>query len=191
MPARSKTGKPTFLAQHAKAILAIGLVLIVSFGLSRFAAAKASSWHHAATVDQQQAQQDMITYQEGEQARLHAKKLRREIKAFEQAVPDGEDQPSLVASVSHLANKCQASWASSSWSSAPGTQGIAGANAWTVNLDLSGTVQAIQCMLFGLPYMPRIVNVTSVDLSYQTGGIVQANLTINVFGRTSSSATAT
>lgn len=188
----SKTGQPKigqsskgtltgFLSTSRKAVALVVVVLIVAIVVAHVASGKAGAWRRAAASDQSQAAQDQLAYQVGESARLHAASLRRSIAAAAAAIPAGEDQQSLVASLSGLASGCGASWSSSSWSAAPGTA-LAGATAWTVQVSFSGTDGAVLCTVRGLPTMARAVGVTDIDLTYEPGNQIQANASLDVYG---------
>jgi hypothetical protein len=183
-----------FLVAHKKTAAIVVVVLVAAFVVSHIASGKASAWRQETSSDQAQASQDELAYQIGEAARLHAGALRHELATADVAVPVGEDQPSLVASLGGLASNCGVAWSASSWSAVPGT-GAPGAGAsgtgggsltaWTVQVSFAGPVGAMQCTLQGLPHMARAVGVTDVDLSYEGGNQVQANVSLNVYGRSS------
>ena len=207
-PSSSKA--TAFLAANKKAVAIVVVVLVVAFVVAHIASGKAASWRQTASSDQAQASQDELAYQMGEAARLHAKALYRQVHAADVAVPVGEDQPSLVSPLGGLASSCGAQWSASSWSAAPGAGlsatgtsgagaastgaastgaggtgagGSAAVSAWTVQVSFAGPTGALQCTLQGLPDMARAAEVTDVDLSYEPGGQVQANVSLNVYGR--------
>ena len=204
---QSSTSAAAFLVANKKAVAIIVVVLVVAFVVAHIASGKAASWRQTASSDQAQASQDELAYQMGEAARLHARALYRQVHAADVAVPVGEDQPSLVSSLGGLASSCGAQWSASSWSAAPGaglsatgasgagatstgaastgTGGSSAVSAWTVQVSFAGPTGALQCTLRGLPDMARAVEVTDVDLSYEPGGQVQANVSLNVYGRSS------
>jgi hypothetical protein len=175
-----------YLSSHKRGVALAAVVIVAALIVSHVASGKAGAWRRAASADQALASQDQLSYQMGEAARLHAASLRSELATASVAAPPGEDQPSFVASLSTLASGCGVTWSASSWSAAPGTgagAGTGGASltAWTVQVSLAGTVSAVQCALGGLPKMPRAVGITSVDLSYEAGSQVQADLSLNVY----------
>jgi hypothetical protein len=175
-----------FLAANKKAVALSVVVLVAALLVAHIAAGKAGSWRRTTSADQAQASQDELAYQIGEAARLHAGALYRQVHAADAAIPVGEDQPSLVASLGGLASSCGAQWSASSWSAAPGAStggSSAVASAWTVQVSFAGPTGALQCTLRGLPEMARAVEVTDVDLSYEPGNQVQANVSLNVYGR--------
>lgn len=185
---QSSTSVTVFLATHKKAAASVVLVLVVALVVAHIASGKAASWRRTASSDQAQASQDEMSYQMGEAARLQAKTLYRQIHAANAAIPVGEDQPSLVASLGGLASSCGAQWSASSWSATPGTFGSGTTNSstvstWNVQVSFAGPTGALQCTLQGLPDMTRAAEVTDVDLSYEPGGQVQASVSLNVYGR--------
>lgn len=175
-----------FVMAHKKAIAGVVLVLVVSAVAAHVTSGKAGAWRRQAATDQSQAATDDVAYKIGKSIERRAPQLRKEIAKAGTAVPVGEDQPSFSASLSALASKCAVTWSGSSWAVAPGA-GSAGTTTWTVQVSLAGTASNVSCALNGLPVMPRAVDVTSVDLSYEAGNQVQANLSLEVYGRSSSS----
>jgi|GEM_PF-2952005 len=200
---KSSSQLAAFLVANKKAVAIVVVAIVAAFVVAHVASGKAASWRQTAAVDQAQASQDEMAYQIGESARLHAKDLYRQVHAAQAAIPVGEDQPSLVSSLGGLASSCGAQWSASSWSAAPGA-GLGGPgpasgtsanstgsapaaiSAWTVQVSFSGPAAALQCTVKGLPDMARAVGVTDVDLSYEPGGQVQADVSLNVYGRSSS-----
>ena len=188
MPKKKEAQQSKFsalLAEHKRGAAITVVVVLAAVVLSHVALGKAGTWKKQAASDSQQATSDQLAYQVGEAARLHAASFRHDIAAATVAVPVGEDQPSLVSSLGGLASSCGASWSSSSWSAAPSgaTSGPSAANAWSVQVALAGPSAAVQCVLQGLPAMKRAVEVTDVGLSYESGGQVQADVSLNVYGR--------
>jgi len=177
-----------FLAANKKAVALGVVVLVAALLVAHVTAGKASSWRQTASSDQAQASQDELAYQIGETVRLHAGAMYHQLNAADAAIPVGEDQPSLVASLGGLASYCGAQWSASSWSAVPGAGpggSSAAVSAWTVQVSFAGTTGALQCTLQGLPEITRAVGVTDVDLSYEPGNQVQANVSLNVYGRSS------
>ena len=164
-----------------KKLLAVMALVVVVFGVgAHLASDRAGAWRHQAAEDLAQASTDNAAWQAGQAVKAHGRLWQRRLAKAEAALPAGEDQPGFVADMAALASRCGATWSSSSWT--PG-QGVGGDQAWQVQASVTGTSGSVNCVVSGLAGLPRAVGLTGLSLSYESGDVVQAALSLSTFAR--------
>ncbi len=179
-PERKDRALPAAVRAEKK-LLAVMAVVVVVVGIgAHFASGRAGAWRREASKDLAEASADNAAWQAGQAVKAHGRLWRRRLAEAEVALPAGEDQPGFVSDMAALANRCGATWSSSSWT--PG-QGVGGSQAWQVQASVTGTSGSVTCVVFGLAGLPRAVSLTALSLSYETGNDVQAALSLSTFAR--------
>jgi len=172
--------KPTRLL-----VICLGAVLVTAALVAHFSADKATTWRRAAQADQASAAIADAQWRLGLQVREHARHWRAMDASAEAALPVNEDQAAFVGDVEATSARCSTSWSSTSWSAAPIS--TSGEQAWTVAVAVTGRVSNVMCTVTGLGHMARAVEVTNVSLAYEPGGLVQAQVSLDVYSLASAS----